>query len=76
MYHFNPHFPNKNWGLQSLNNLTKSIQLTSDKTWALKYHHVALDNTVKETPGLLGETANSRVGVRDVEDKTRTFYCT
>lgn len=42
MYHFNLNFLNKNWGLQRLNNLTKSTELTSDKTQALKYHTMLL----------------------------------
>lgn len=45
MYHFNPHFPDKIWGLERLNTLTKSTQLTSDRAWALKYYITLLQLT-------------------------------
>lgn len=31
---------------------------------------------MKETPRLIGDIANSRAGAGDVQDMTRTFYCT
>lgn len=39
-------------------------------------YYVALDNPVKETPGLLRERANSRAGAGNIQDKPRIYYYT